>query len=180
MILLLPNVTFLEGFLPVASRAVVYSLLVSRGVRENAQLYMFFREERKCLLFEGSKVRHVMPDEQSLGGILKKAAKAVKGYGSSRVHWGVRLIRLNFAALLRKVGGRLRIFAHPRGKDLRALVVGSDLSAVIPFFTEYTGAELEELKRQEYEPVDGGLSKLYPDQTIAVLQLAADRGVKGA
>jgi len=154
-------------------------LLISRGVRRDSQLIMFFRSDGKYAVFEGSKIRRILPDEQSLWGVLRKVIKSVKGLGRPNVHWGVRVFESDFRGLLRRAGAKLRFFIFPRGGNLRGLKLINEVSLVIPFFTPYTEEEARCLTEEGYKPIDGLLSKLHPDQVIAYLQLTLDRGVKG-
>jgi len=117
----------LRDMLPLLTATVSAALLVSHGVRRDAALHMWFGGDSSCLTFLGERVRQLRPDEQSLGGVLKKARLRLERPGglqrSRSVHPGVLVSRASLADVL-SVSARgqppvLRLKCGLRGRDIR-------------------------------------------------------------
>jgi len=77
--------------------------LVSHGIRKDTTLHLFFNEDGIDLMFIGSQVRQLRPDEQSTKGILRKAKlkleRGIKGK-FSKIHTGILMSRTTLSKLM--------------------------------------------------------------------------------
>ena len=180
VVLLLDNSSDLVEHLGIVARCVSAALLLSHGIRKDATFRLYLREEGLVASFEGSRLRGVRADEQSLGGIIRKIYReAMRGISRPRnVHYGVALARSGLDKMLRGApGSRAYYVDHRRGIDLRRIELRGlrSVTFVLSMGETYTPAELEVFKRRGLVPVRVSPARLYPESLIVLLNNELDR-----
>lgn len=97
-----------SGRWDVLVRCVTAGLLVSHGVRDDAEVVIYLRDGERYVRFVGSEVRNLNPDERSTAALVKKAlgAEPVAAH-EENPHPGVYVGQGGLADVLsRRAGGR--------------------------------------------------------------------------
>ena len=165
-----------EEYLPVVSRCVSASIMLSHRLREDSDFLVVLERERVEVFFNTAKLRNVRPDESSLRGVLVKALRRVK-VGVERwhrVHSGVIVSRRGIEYYISSF--KRSYYCSTRGVDILTALrnVRGDVLVVLPL-TSYSAAMLKLLSSLKASPIRCPLSSLWPDQVIVVINVILDR-----
>jgi len=173
----------LRDSLPLLTATVSAALLVSHGVRRDAALHMWFGGDSSCLTFLGERVKQLRPDEQSLGGVLRKARLRLERLGGPRrprsVHPGVLVSRASLADVLsasaRGQPPVLRLKCGLRGRDIREVSLSGcrRIALLAPLAAE--DYKLIGEVGEEFVEVRASLSRLDAPQLIVLFHNEVDR-----
>ena len=164
------------GRIDVLCRCVNAAFFLSHDLRHDAECYLVLLGEPtppKTVLFRGSELRSLNPDERSAGALLKKALSLLCGDEFRESSPGVYVRRGGLARLLGEVPCGL---LHEDGGDIRSadnLPEGFLLSDHMNF-TEDEDKMTRDLPRISVGPVS-----LHADHTITIVQNEIDRREHG-
>ncbi|WP_167828053.1 hypothetical protein [Thermoproteus tenax] len=131
-------------------KALVASLLISNGIRHDAEFVMYLVDARMAVKVLGSAVRSLFPDEESSTGILRKALRGVR-------HPGVRVLK---NVDLRELSRGILVDGRPGNCRVKG---------------DFT--YLAYLERLDIDVDCGsGLGDMPPHHQFAVINIEADRG----
>jgi tRNA pseudouridine-54 N-methylase len=169
-VLLSPSESISSGDAGYIGRFVVGALLLSHGARRDVLLDLVFDGE-KCIRFDGTSIRNVRPDEQSLSGILKAGLRRLGQRGEGRVMQGINTHIFPVWELLNNAKERRLFYSGGRGRSSN---FGSDFIAFFQFPSLEEDAA-SELRRVGFEEVNLGRCPMSPDQAVVVLNNKVDR-----
>lgn len=66
-----------EGRLDLICRIISSTFFLSNSFREDTNLHLFFESESILITLYGKRIKKIMPDERSVGGLLKKIFKKI-------------------------------------------------------------------------------------------------------
>ncbi|MGC9169364.1 MAG: hypothetical protein ACP5HD_01285 [Thermoproteus sp.] len=133
----------------VHGKALVAALLISNGIREDAEFVAYFIDAARAIRVLGNSVRSLFPDEESSTGLLRRALRGAR-------HPGVKLIeRASLADLIRRpvVDGRRGVCKPPRDFTYVAYLEPADVEV----------------------DCGAGLGDMPPHHQFAVFNIEADR-----
>jgi hypothetical protein len=133
----------------VHGKALVAALLISNGIREDAEFVAYFRDAGRAVRVLGNSVRSLFPDEESSTGLLRKALRGAR-------HPGVKLLeRVSLEDLVRRpaVDGRQGVCKPPREFTYVAYLEPIDVEV----------------------DCGAGLGRMPPHHQFAVFNIEADR-----
>ncbi len=121
--------------LPVVTRCLVASLLLSHGIRKDAQFILYMPDIGKAVKFVGGTIRQLRADEQSASGILLKGFRAcVEGrVRRGSIHPGVIVLDASRVSL--KCSTYIKL--GPEGKLLTVRELASVYKGDIAFLWEH-------------------------------------------
>lgn len=164
------------GRMDILCRCINSSLFLSHDLRRDVECYLILRGEpdpEKTVLFRGSAVRYLSPDERSSAALIKKALSIPCGDEFRESTPGVYVRR----------GGLSRIFSEipfavldEAGEDIRGVPVLPE-AYLLSDHRNFTPEEQEMLEGRDRYSV-GPLS-LHADHTITVLLNEMDRRESG-
>ena len=164
------------GRMDLVARCVVASLLVSRGVRTDAEfLAVLLGPPRppRIVRFVGAEVRSLNPDERSTASLLRKAL-AEEGLAERSMHPGVYGrgggLRDALAAIPPPI-----FLMDEGGEDLRGKHMGSDVTFVLSDHRDFTAEERAWLAASTTAKLSVGPRALHADQVIAIVHNGLDR-----
>jgi tRNA (pseudouridine54-N1)-methyltransferase len=164
------------GRMDILCRCVNASLFLSHDLRRDVECYLVLCGEPdppKIVLFRGSEVRYLSPDERSAGSLIKKALQIPCTPEFRESTPGVYVRRGGLAELLKGRGVHL---LDERGEDIRKadeLPEGYLLSDHIDFTDDEQGW-VADLPRHSVGP-----RSLHADHTITIVQNELDRRESG-
>ncbi len=118
----LNDLTGSTGRLDVLLRCINSSFMLSHNIRRDIELYLVLQGEPdapKTLLFKGSELKYLNPDERATAALVKNALM-VKNITSE---WrkstpGIMVARLDFPDLLKQLKGRRIVYLKEEGTSL--------------------------------------------------------------
>jgi len=153
---------------PLLARCVSAALMISHGLRTDADLLFHSLKDGFTMHFVADRLRGVRPDEASVLGIITKAFRAACTVGDRprSVHSGVLICKRSLNAFLAQFSAKY--LCSSRGLDLRYVQTSyRDLLFIVPL---------------HHEPHIEGVALLrcftdvlLPDQVISLLNLYLDR-----
>lgn len=163
------------GRLDLVARCVVASLLVSHGVRRDAEFAAVLLgppRPPRTVRFVGAEIKGLNPDERSTGALLRKAL-AVEGLAERTVHSGVLVAGQGLEDLLAEDAPVFVL--DESGLDLRTVDVGPDATFIISDHRDLTEPERDVLNARGAQRVSVGPRSLQADQVITVVHNELDR-----
>lgn len=170
-VVLASSIEEMQHAIPHLARCVSAALMVSHGLRRDADLLLHSLNDGFTVHLVTEQLRGVRPDEASTLGILAKAFRAAGALGDrpKSVHSGViacrRSLRTYFAQF------PARFLCSSQGLDLKSAL--SSCQATLFIVPLSPGLHVEGVERLKC-PVDD----LLPDQIISLLNIYLDRCCK--
>ena len=158
------------------ARCAVASLLVSHGVRRDAEfLAVLLGPPRppRLVRFLGAEVRALNPDERSTGAILRKALFE-DGPAERSPHPGVYVVSRSLADALASLPEPI-VALEEGGRDLRAMGLGPDATFVLSDHMDFTEPERAAILARAPTMAAVGPVSLQADQVITVVHNELDR-----
>lgn len=160
----------IEEFKELVARCISSSLMLSHGLREEADLIITTALDNFSIHFVTHRLRGIRPDEASLCGILHKVllAKRVASERSRVVQSGVIVSTRHLKFFL--IPFSKRYICHTSGLELRnAFTRCEPVVFVVPLHPDVVVNETDGVRLRT--PVE----KLWPDQVITLLNISLDR-----
>ena len=164
------------GRMDILCRCINSSFFLSHDLRRDVECYLILYGEPdppKTVLFSGSTLRYLSPDERSSAALIKKALSIPCGDEFRESTPGVSVRRGGLARLLSEIPFAV---LDEAGEDIRSASVLPD-AYLLSDHQNFTGEEEEMLEGLERYSV-GPLS-LHADHTITVLLNEMDRRESG-
>ena len=164
------------GRMDVLCRSVNSSFFLSHDLRRDVECYLVLRGEpgpEKTVLFRGSTVRHLAPDERSAAALIKKALSIPCGDEFRESTPGVSVRRGGLARLLSEIPFAV---LDEDGEDVRSVPALPE-AYLLSDHHNFTPEEEELIEGRERYSV--GPRSLHADHTITVLLNEMDRRESG-
>lgn len=126
----LNDLTGSTGRLDVLLRCINSSFMLSNDIRRNIDLYLVLQGEPgppKTLLFRGSELKYLNPDERATAALVKNALM-VKNINEEWMKStpGIMVARLDFPDLLKQLEGRRIVYLKEEGQSLKDAELSQD------------------------------------------------------
>jgi len=157
-------------------RCVNASFFLSHGMRQDVECYLVLLGEPaapKTLLFKGSELRHLNPDERSTGARIKKALDTICG---SEFRGSGEGIYVRKGGLERLLSEHEFAILDENGEDIRD---AEDLPISLILSDHENFSEEEERLLSNLRKVSVGPQVLHADHTITVVLNEMDRREDG-
>lgn len=164
------------GRMDVVARCVAASLLVSHGVREDAEFVAVLQGPPKpprTVRFVGAHVRGLNPDERSTAALINKAL-AEEGQAEHAAHPGVHVSGQGIADLLVRWHEPLVLLLEG-APDVRASALPKDATFVLSDHHDLTVEETRTFSDAARLILSVGPRPLQSDQVIAIVHNELDR-----
>ena len=109
------------GRLDVLLRCVNSAFMLSNDIRRDVDLYLVLLGEPdppKSLLFRGSELKYLNPDERSTGALVKNALMKRADAEWQMSTPGIYVARKDMEQILEELGGRRMVYLRENGKPL--------------------------------------------------------------
>ncbi len=163
------------GRMDLVARCAIASLLVSHGVRRDAEFLAVLLGPPKPPRFVrivGAEVRGLNPDERSTGALLRKAL-AQEGLAERSTHSGVYAAREALDDVLASLMSIVLLDEH--GEDIRNVPLDRDATFVLSDHLDFTEAERAAIRTRATRSVSVGSLPLQADQVITLVHNELDR-----
>ncbi len=124
----LNDLTGSTGRLDVLLRCVNSAFMLSNDIRRDVDLYLLLLGEPdppRALLFKGSELKYLNPDERSTGALVKNALMKRPETEWVKSTPGIQVARMGLAELVKEFEGRRIVYLRENGADVK----GAGLSA---------------------------------------------------
>ncbi|MCD6457572.1 MAG: hypothetical protein J7K82_01870 [Thermoproteales archaeon] len=180
IILVVDNIGFFIDRTSVLSRCVSAAIFLSHNLRGDVIFRIFVRDGEYLITFKPTSLRNVRADEQSMGGILKKAYKAMARsiVKTKKIHHGVVLARKSFIAALKRPPETLLLYEASNGKDLRNIKLSGKYNNILYVLSnnlKYTSFEVEYFISHDFIPISVSVSPVSIDARIVLFNNEMDR-----
>lgn len=167
------------GRLDALCRSIVAALLVSHDIREDVRVHVVCRDEF-TIVFEGSDLRRLNPDERSTGALVRTALdhrEEAIGAMPAEPSPGISLYRRGFEETLDAVadGGTL-VELHEEGGPLAESDLPADPVFVLSDHRDFTDREGAVLAERADRRLRIGPTRVHADQAITVVHNWLDTG----
>jgi tRNA (pseudouridine54-N1)-methyltransferase len=126
----LNDLTGSTGRLDILLRCINSSFMLSHDIRRDVELYLVLQGEPdspKTLLFRGSELKYLNPDERATAALVKNALMLKNLTGEWKKSTpGILAARLDFPELLERFGGRRIVYLKEDGQPMKGAVLGQD------------------------------------------------------
>ena len=174
------------GRMDILCRCVNAALFLSHDLRRDVRVYLVLKggSQPKLILFDGSEVRYLSPDERSAASLIKKALEK-----NAQEFWtestpGVSIRKGDLAGLLAELNktqntgtGKKIIYLREDGMDIRGKKFEEPVF-VLGDHEGLTGDEEKIIMEHENEIVSVGPLSLHADHCIVLLHNEMDRAEK--
>jgi tRNA (pseudouridine54-N1)-methyltransferase len=159
-----------SGRWDVLARCVTASLLVSHGVRQDAEAVLYLVRGGRYVRIVGSEVRNLNPDERSTAAIVAKALGAEPvGVHEENPLPGFYVGQGGFDEVVDRVAGERRVvWLHEAGDD-RGAEWSGDAVFVVSDHREYSAAEASALEARRAPKRSLGPEVWQADQAIVLV-----------
>ena len=165
------------GRLDLLARAVVSTLLVSHGIREDVTTYLVVRDTY-VIRFEGRSLRGLHPDERSTAAQVRAAletAEGVVGRGERAHSPGVHVRKGGLGTVLETVDGTV-VRLHENGTPASEVTPPEDPAFVLSDHQDFAEDEMELLAEAADWRLRLGPRALHADDAVAVAHNWLDTG----
>jgi len=163
------------GRMDLVARCVGASLLVSHGVREDAEFVAVLLgppRPPRLLRFVGAEIHGLNPDERSTGALIRNALAYV-GLAERSVHRGIYARAGGLRDALE--GTPSPILLSETGDDVRGLPLPSDVTFILSDHRDLTADETDLLRTLTARVASVGPRALQADQVVAIVHNELDR-----
>jgi tRNA (pseudouridine54-N1)-methyltransferase len=169
------------GRMDILCRCVNAALFLSHNLRRDVRMYLVLKGgiQPKLILFDGSSVRYLSPDERSAASLIKKALeKNAQDFWTESTP-GVSIRKGDFGDLLEELNRKI-IYLRENGDDVRGKKFEpyDELLFVLGDHEGLTGEEEKIIGGYEHEIVSVGTLSLHADHCIVLLHNEMDRAEK--
>jgi len=157
------------GRLDLLSRSLVAGLLVSHGIRDDAEVVLVLGDE-VAVRFAGADLRGLHPDERSAAALVRTALEGARdavGPLENEVGPGVHVSMRGFEEVVRDVEGTV-VALHEEGDPAGETAPPADPTFVLSDHREFTDAEAAVLEEVADARVSLGPRAIHADQAVAV------------
>jgi tRNA (pseudouridine54-N1)-methyltransferase len=167
-----------SGRLDVLLRCLGAAMLVSHGLRRNAEVYLVLcGGGARTIRIDGRVAAYLRPDERAMAGRVRAMlATKPEGDGFDAERQGMAVADGGLDVVLRDVAGSALYVLDEGGADVRSAAI--DLENAVFFLGDHLGFEggaRERLRAEGAAPISVGPVSLHADDAIAVLWNELDR-----
>ncbi|MEF8885912.1 MAG: tRNA (pseudouridine(54)-N(1))-methyltransferase TrmY [Haloarculaceae archaeon] len=158
------------GRLDVLCRCVSAALFLSHDVREDVRVHLVLADEL-TVVFDGSAVRRVNPDERSTAALVRDALEERReaiGHVPVETSPGVSLYRFGLATALDRLADETVVQLHEDGDPVVERPVPTDPVFVLSDHRDFADSEAELLAEAADDRVRLGPRALHADHAITV------------
>ncbi|RLE66193.1 MAG: hypothetical protein DRJ47_03035 [Thermoprotei archaeon] len=174
-IVLIPCLTSLQSSIPLFSRVIVYTFLISHNIRRDTNLTLYLMKEHTIIVFHGSKLKRIYPDERSLSGVYRKIIRFIKNRKSGSPHTGIYVSERSLEDLIKSLHGS-KYYIHNKGIDPLNMEVHPLGVNIFLSYGETKNMEPPTLcKKKKLKALKIPVKVFNLDQQIAIIQSIIDR-----
>jgi tRNA (pseudouridine54-N1)-methyltransferase len=167
-----------SGRLDVLLRCLGAAMLVSHGLRRDAEVYLVLSGGgARTIRVDGRIAAYLRPDERAMAGRVRAMlATKAEGDGFDAERQGMAVADGGLDVVLRDVGGSALYVLDEGGADVRT--AGIELDRAVFFVGDHLGFDpstRERLRAEGAIPISVGPVSLHADDAIAVLWNELDR-----
>lgn len=153
-----------SGRWDVLARCVTAALLVSHGVRDDAEVVLYLRRGERYVRVVGDDVTHLNPDERSTAALVAKALAAQPvGAHEENPHPGIHVGEGGLGDVLARIAG---------ARPVLRMDEAGDAQATWPADAVYVLADHEDFDEEDLEAVGNA-----PTATLGPTALQADQAI---
>jgi tRNA (pseudouridine54-N1)-methyltransferase len=165
------------GRLDILCRCINSSFLLSHGIRKDVCVYLVLRNQ-VVLRFEGSRLKHLNPDERSTGALIQKALEKrdqIDDAEEIESTPGIFITNSSLKDVVKKVGknGTKIFMLHEEGRDIREVTLPENSAFMLSDHLNFSPEEEKVLA--SYDRLSLGPKILHADHAIIVLHNEMDR-----
>lgn len=158
------------GRLDILCRCVTAAFCLSHGIRRDVTVYLVLQNQLVIRL-EGTRLKHLNPDERSTGALLQKALRAHQEHPEREIEStpGIFISKGTLSTLLQLVGAihELPLYLlHEQGRPIRETELPQDIVFILSDHCDFQPDEEAFLK--EYPKLSLGPLALHADHCIAI------------
>lgn len=125
----LNDLTGSTGRLDVLLRCINSTFMLSNDIRRNIDLYLVLLggpEPPKALLFRGSELKYLNPDERSTAALVKNALMKKAGDSWTMSTPGIYVARKDFSAVMAELQGKRLVYLKEEGAPISEVRLDAD------------------------------------------------------
>ena len=174
----LNDLTGSTGRLDILLRCANSAFMLSNDIRRDVGLYLVLLgdpDPPKAVMFKGSEVKYLNPDERSTGALVKNALMKRAGAEWAMSTPGIYVARKGFADLLGEFAGRRVVYLRENGDSISEVNLKHDDVFVLGGKDDLTPEEEDIIKaRPDTLKISLGPKSLHADHCITVALNALD------
>ncbi len=177
-VLLINDLKEAKENLSIILRCIPAAFFLSHSLRLNTYLLLYFWRENKGALFITNRLKNIRVDEQSLSGVFRRIARAVRSnrVRISSVHTGVIVAKKKLEEYLGKWSKFPLYFHSLRGSYIREVQLSEPLVFVSPL-TSYNKGQISILKSYGGKPLRVSVNENFPDIYFVLVNNELDRSL---
>ena len=168
----------LKVYSPIIKRCIVYSMLISNGIRKDVILSFYLLDRKKGIKIYSNTVRRLFPDEQSLEGIYKKFLRYFNKNKREevKIHPGIFAFKKDLKDLIKNEGRGFKkiLIDYKTFTECKKVLLSRNLLVILPFSLESLKNIKSYISKEFLTFGFRGINFLLPDQIICIINHLID------
>ncbi|MFH8132181.1 MAG: tRNA (pseudouridine(54)-N(1))-methyltransferase TrmY, partial [Candidatus Aenigmatarchaeota archaeon] len=170
------------GRMDLVCRCISSALWISNDLRRDARIFVVLEGPPvppKMLVFEGSSLKGVNPDERNIASHIKKALRLglnLKLNEEIEVSPGIKVAKKSFETLIKeKIKETQVLYLHPKGKDIKEVEAKEKVAFVLGDHVGIARKTEKLMERLGIEKVSLGKTIYLASHAIVIVNYELDR-----
>ncbi|MEM5800911.1 MAG: tRNA (pseudouridine(54)-N(1))-methyltransferase TrmY [Candidatus Aenigmatarchaeota archaeon] len=170
------------GRMDLVCRCISSALWISNDLRRDTRISVILEgppAPPKMLVFEGSSLKGVNPDERNIASHIRKALKLganLKLNEELEISPGIKVAKKSFESLIREKIGKMQVlYLHPKGKDIREMEIEENVAFILGDHIGIARKTEKLMERLNVEKVSLGKTIYLASHAIVIVNYELDK-----